>query len=46
MSGHTPGPWSFAMKVSDELYTIAKRNQVDTRTMTYSPDKGFRVQQP
>lgn len=33
-------------KVSDELYTIAKRNQVDTRTLTYSPAKGLRVAQP
>lgn len=33
-------------KVSDELYTIAKRHQVDTRTLTYSPAKGLRVTQP
>lgn len=33
-------------KISDELYTIAQRHKVDTRTLTYSPDKGLRVQQP
>lgn len=33
-------------KVTNELYEIAKRHQVDTRTLTYSPAKGLRVTQP
>lgn len=33
-------------KVSDELYTIAQRAQIDTRHFLYSPAKGLRWVQP